>query len=261
MIVNGLSQCPASTTVFNFGRDPVQLSWLNADSTTMSISGTPVFTVSAERVALLYRSSDVTAAGASSTASSGSVGGNSGSGSSGSSADSGLSTGAVAGIAIGAAAAGILLVSGLFWLCLRRRKSSHARAAYARDQDGDAHPHTAVAHLPRQPPDGPVHELKAASAVSTPQVPAGHVAPNATELLGSTPSDHRWAGAPQHGVDPHHGSATPVLGEVSTSNDYHQLARTFDRGQGLMDNSRQNTPINLVGHGAGGRGYPPEKIL
>lgn len=257
MIVNGLSQCPASTTVFTFGEDPIQLSWVNVDSEAMSISGTPAFTVSAERVALLYRSSDVTAAtGASSTAGSGAAGANSGSGSSDSASNSGLSAGAVAGIAIGAAAIGILLVSGLFWLCLRRRKSSQVnRPAYG--QAGDAHPHPAVSS---HAPTGPMHELKATGTVSTPQVPAGNVAPNATELVGSTPSDPRWAGVPQHGRNPYHGGGTPVVEEVSTSNDYHQLSGTFERGQGVLDNSRQNTPVDLVGPGAGGRGYPPEKI-
>ncbi|KAG8166092.1 hypothetical protein KVR01_004644 [Diaporthe batatas] len=270
MVVNGLSQCPASTTVFSLGRDPVQLTWLNADSTSMSISGTPVFTVSAERVALLYRSSDVAAAAGASSAATGGADagpGPSGSASSGS-GSSGLSAGAVAGIAIGAAAVGVLLVSGLFWLCLRRRRSAQGpAAAYYNSQGGDAHhPPPAPAHAPspgHAPAGAAVHELKASGcAVSSPQVlPAGHAAPNATELLGSTPSDHRWVGLPQDGVDSRRGGGTPVPvpGEVSVSNDYYQLPGTYERGQGPLDDSRQNTPINLVGPGAGGRGYPPEK--
>lgn len=255
MIVNGLSQCPSSTTAFTFGPDnAVQLTWVNVDSSTMSVSGDAVFTVSAERVALLYRSSDLTAAGASATAGSGSSGsgsGSSGSGSSGSGSDSGLSTGAVAGIAIGAAAVGIIAVLAFFWFFLRRRKDRPRRAA--QHEAGDGHTATGAPHLASHAPTGAEHELKATNSVSTRDVPAGHAAPNATELQGSTPFAPPWVGAP------HGGGGAPSPGEVSTSNDYHQLSGTFERGQGVMDNSRQNTPVDLVGRGAGGRGFPPEK--
>lgn len=265
MIVNGLSQCPSSTTAFTFGPgNAVQLTWVNVDSTTMSISGDAVFTVSAERVALLYRSSDLAAAGASATASSGSSGSNSGSSGSGSSAsgsDSGLSAGAVAGIAIGAAAVGIIAVLAFFWFFLRRRNGAPRRAGQY--GAGDVQPAPGAAHLASHAPTGAEHELKATNSVSTRHVPASHPAPNAMELQGSTPSAPPWAAASQQdggtGMNPPHGSGAPGLGEVSTSNDYHQLSGTFERGQGVMDNSRQNTPVDLVGRGAGGRGYPPEK--
>ncbi|POS77681.1 hypothetical protein DHEL01_v203936 [Diaporthe helianthi] len=265
MIVNGLSQCPALTSAFTLGDNPVQLSWLNAESTTMSISGKPVFTVSAERVALLYRSSDVTAASGASSSTAGG-GGSPGAGSgSGSSGDSGLSAGAVAGIAIGAAVVGMLFVLGFFWLCLRRRKNPQGRGA-AYDKAGGAHlPPPAVTHVSSQAPPGAMHELKANSNGSTPvQVPAGHVVmSNATELLGSTPSEPQWAALPPRGVNPNEhesGGGRAVFGEVPTSNDYYQLSGTFERSQGPLDNSRQNTPIDLVSHGVGGRGFPPEKV-
>ena len=261
MIVNGLSQCPSSTTAFTFDPNaPVQLTWLNIDSTTMSISGKAVFTVSAERVALLYRSSDVTAPGASSTAgsdSSGASSGSSSSGPSGSASGSGLSTGAVAGIAIGAAAVGIVAVLAFFWLCLRRRSGSfQGRAEW--NKAGDAHPPPAVAHPSSLAPTGAVHELKATNTVSTRQAPAGHAASNATELQGSTAFEPQWAALPpQHGV----AGVNPIYGgEVSTSNNYHQLSGTFERGQGPLDNSRQSTPVDLVGRGAGGRGFSLEKV-
>lgn len=256
MIVNGLSQCPSSTTAFTFGpNSAVQLTWVNVDSSTMSVSGDAVFTVSAERVALLYRSSDLTAAGASPTAGSGSSGSNSGSSGSGSGSgssgsDSGLSTGAVAGIAIGAAAVGIIAVLAFFWLFLRRRNRAPRRAA--QHEAADAHHAPGAPHLASHAPTGAEHELKATNSVSTRDVLAGHTAPNATELQGSTPFAPPWAPAP-------HGGGAPGPGEVSTSNDYHQLSGTFERGQGIMDNSRQNTPVDLVGRGAGGRGFPPEK--
>lgn len=256
MIVNGLSQCPSSTTVFTFGPDDaVQLTWVNVDSTTMSVSGDAVFTVSAERVALLYRSSDLTAAGASATAGSGSSSSDSGSsnsGSSGSGSDSGLSTGAVAGIAIGAAAIGILAVLAIFWFCLRRRNGAHRRTAHY--GAGEAHPAPGAARLAghMHAPTGAEHELKATDSVSTRRVPASNVAPSATELHGSTAFEPPWVAAP-------HGGGAPGPGEVSASNDYHQLSGTFERGQGVMDNSRQNTPVDLVGRGIGGSAYPPEK--
>lgn len=259
MIVNGLSQCPSSKTAFTFGPDnAVQLTWVNVDSSTMSISGDAVFTVSAERIGLLYRSSDLTAAGASATAGSGSPDSNSGSAGSGSSAsgsDSGLSTGAVAGIAIGAAAVGIFAVLAFFWLFLRRRNGQYGA--------GDVHPAPGAAHVASHAPTGAEHELKATNSVSMHHVPASHPAPNAMELQGSTPSAPPWPPASQQhadaGMNSSHGGGAPGLGEVSTSNDYHQLSGTFERGQGVMDNSRQNTPVDLVGRGAGGRGYPPEK--
>lgn len=265
MIVNGLSQCPSSTTAFTFGPDnAVQLTWVNVDSTTMSISGAAVFTVSAERVALLYRSSDVAAAGASATAGGGSPGSNSGSSGSGSSAsgsDSGLSTGAVAGIAIGAVVVGIIAVLAFFWFFLRCRNGAPRRDG--KFGAGDVHPAPGVAHLASHAPTGAEHELKATNSVSTRQVPLSHPAPNAMELQGSTPSAPPWAAASQPrgdaGMNSPHGGAVPGLGEVSTSNDYHQLSGTFERGQGVMENSRQNTPVDLVGRGVGGRGYPPEK--
>lgn len=254
MIVNGLSQCPSSTTVFTFGPDnAVQLTWVNVDSTTMSVSGDAVFTVSAERVALLYRSSDLAAAGASATAGSGSSGSNSGSSGSGSSAsgsDSGLSTGAVAGIAIGAAAVGIIAVLAFFWFFLRRRKGAPRRAA--QHEAGDVHTAPGPNHMANHVPTGAEHELKATNSVSTRHLPAGHAIPSAMELQGSTPSAPAWT-APQPG------GGTSGFGEVSTSNDYHQLSGTFERGQGVMDNSRQNTPVDLVARGGGGGGYPPEK--
>lgn len=259
MIVNGLSQCPSSTTAFTFGPDnAVQLTWVNVDSTTMSVSGNAVFTVSAERVALLYRSSDMTAAGASATAGSGSSGSNSGS--SGSGSDSSLSTGAVAGIAIGAAAVGIFAVLAFFWLFLRRRNGAPRRAVQYEAANAPSAP--GAAHLASHAPTGAEHELKATNSVSTRHIPANNPAPNATELHGSTAFDTPWAAPPQHGganMASAHGDEMPSPGEVSTSNDYHQLPGTFERGQGVMDNSRQNTPIDLVGCGAGGRGYPPEK--
>ena len=248
MIVNGLSQCPSSTTAFTFGPgNDVQLTWVDVDSTTMSISGDAVFTVSAERVALLYRSSDLTAAGASAIAGSGSSSSNSGSSgseSSGSDSGSGLSNGAVAGIAIGAAAVGITAVLAFIWLCLRRRAAHYGA--------GEAHPAPGAAHLAGHSPTGAEHELKATNSVSTRHVPASQTAPSATELQGSTPFEPPWAAAS-------HGGGPPRPGEASASNGYHQLSATFERGQGFMDNSRQNTPVNLVGRGAGGRGYPPEK--
>lgn len=266
MIVNGLSQCPSSTTAFTFGPDnAVQLTWVNVDSTTMSISGNAVFTVSAERIGLLYRSSDLTAAaGASATAGSGSSGSNSGSSGSGSSAsgsDSGLSTGTVAGIAIGAAAVGIIAVLAFFWFFLRRRNGGPRRAVQY--GAGDAHTAPGAAHLASHAPTGAEHELKATNSVSTHHVPASHPAPNAMELQGSTPHAPPWAAASRQdggvGMNSSHGGGAPGPGEVSTSNDYHQLSGTFERGQGVMDNSRQNTPVDLVGRGAGGSGYPPEK--
>lgn len=265
MIVNGLSQCPSSTTVFTFGPDnAVQLTWVNVDSTTMSVSGNAVFTVSAERVALLYRSSDLAAAGASATADNGSSGSNSessGSGSSSSTSDSGLSHGAVAGIAIGAAAVGILAVLAFFWFFLRRRKGAPRQAVQYEDEN--AHPTPAAVHLASHPPTGAEHELKATNSVSTRHVTANNAVLNATELQGSTSFPPAWAvaspprGETDMGSPP--GDGMPGLGEVSTSNDYHQLSGTFERGQGVMDNSRQNTPVDLVGRGAGWRGYPPEK--
>lgn len=254
MIVNGLSQCPSSTTAFTFGPDnAVQLTWVNVDSTTMSVSGDAVFTVSAERVALLYRSSDLAAAGASATAGSGSSGSNSGSSGSASSAsgsDSGLSTGAVAGIAIGAAAVGIIAVLAFFWFFLRRRKGAPRRAV----QYEAEHVHTAPGpnHMASHVPTGAEHELKATDSVSTRHLPAGHATPSAMELQGSTPFSPPGAVAQPGGW-----ASGP--GEVSTSNDYHQLSGPFERGQGVMDNSRQNTPVDLVARGAGGGGYPPEK--
>lgn len=253
MIVNGLSQCPSSTTAFTFGPDnAVQLTWVNVDSTTMSVSGDAVFTVSAERVALLYRSSDLTAAGASPT---GGSGGSSGSNpaSSGSGSDSGLSTGAVAGIAIGAAVAGVAAVLASFWLCTRRRRRRRAANPHGDGRDA-THPAPGAAAYPAiHVPTGAEHELKATQSVSArPIVPAaGHAPPGATELQGSTP--------PAAPAWPVGSAAAPGTGEVSGPHDYHQLAGTFERGQGVMDNSRQGTPVDLVGRGAGGRGFSSEK--
>lgn len=265
MIVNGLSQCPSSTTAFTFGPDnAVQLTWVNVDSTTMSVSGNAVFTVSAERVALFYRSSDLAAAGASATAGSGSSGSNCGSSSSGSSSstsDSGLSTGAVAGIAIGAAAFGIIAILAFFWFFLRRRNGAPSRAVKYEDEHARTTP--GAVHVASHAPTGAEHELKATNSVSTRHVPANNAVPNATELQGSTSFVPAWATASSQrgGTDMAlpHGEGMQGVGEVSTSNDYHQLSGTFERGQGDMDNSRRNTPVDLVGRGAGGRGYPPEK--
>lgn len=258
MIVNGLSQCPSSTTAFTFGPDnAVQLTWVNAESTTMSVSGDAVFTVSAERVALLYRSSDLTAAGASPTGGSGSGSGSSGSNpassGSGSRSDSGLSTGAVAGIAIGAAVAGVAAVLASFWLCTRRLRRGGAANPHGAGGDA-AYPAPGAAAYPAiHVPTGAEHELKATQSVSArPLVPAaGHAAPGATELQGSTP--------PAAPAWPVGSVATPGTGDVSSPHDYHQLPGTFERGQGVMDNSRQGTPVDLVGRGAGGRGFSSEK--
>ncbi|KAJ0114238.1 hypothetical protein J7T55_010625 [Diaporthe amygdali] len=263
MIVNGLSQCPSSTTAFTFGPDKaIQLTWVDRESTTLSVSGDAVFTVSAERVALLYRSSDMTAAGAAATGGSGSSSSNSGSSSSGSSnSGSGLSTGAVAGIAIGAAAVGIFAVLAFFWFFLRRRNGAHRHAP--KNVPGDAQPGPGAAHSAPHAPTGAEHELKATDSVSTRPIPASHANPNAMELHGSTPIAQPWSGASPQGAGGNvyspHGGEMPGIGEVSTSNDYHQLSGTFEGARGVMDNSRQNTPVDLVGRGAGGTGFPPEK--
>ncbi|KAI3392954.1 hypothetical protein diail_4941 [Diaporthe ilicicola] len=251
MIVNGLSQCPSSTTAFTFGPDSaVQLTWADRESTTMSVSGAAAFTVSAERVALLYRSSDLTAGGASAT--SGSDSSSPGSGSSGSGSGSGLSAGAVAGIAIGAAAVGMSAVLAFFWFFLRRRNGVHRHTA-AQAAASDAPPGPGVAaHLASHAPTGAEHELKATDSVSitpTQPVPAGNAAPSAMELQGSTPVAHPWQGVPPqsggNNLSSPRGGGVTGFGEVPTSNDYHQLAGTYERGHGPMDNSRQNTPIDL----------------
>ncbi|KAL1855663.1 hypothetical protein Daus18300_011044 [Diaporthe australafricana] len=262
MIVNGLSQCPSSTTAFTFGPDnAVQLTWVDRDSSTLSVSGDAAFTVSAERVALLYRSSDLTAAGASATGGSGSSNsgsGSSGSGSSNSSSDSGLSTGAVAGIAIGAAAVGIAAVLAFFWFFLRRRKGAHRHPAQAKAND--AHPGPGAAHIASHAPTGAEHELKATNS----PVPPSVAVPSAMELQGSSPVAPPGSGLPPQGGGDNnwnspHGGGMHNVGEFSTSNDYHQLAGTYERGHGVMDNSRQNTPVDFVSRGVGGSGFPPEK--
>lgn len=154
MLVNGLSECPSSTTAFAFGPNtPVDLTWVNVDSTRVSASGVAVFTVSAEQVALLYRSSDMTgivATGSSVTATAGGAGQTSGvnsvgrggetgavggGGGGGGRQGSGISNGAIAGIAIGAAAVGIAAVLGAVYLLSRHRREKRAARLWEKEQD------------------------------------------------------------------------------------------------------------------------------
>lgn len=268
MIVNGLSECPSSTTAFSFGSGAaVDLTWVNVDSTAVSVSGNAVFTISAEHIALLYKSTDVAAAGASATASSG-KGGSSGSGSGssdtgGSSSGSGLSTGATAGIAIGAAAVGIAAVLALFYLCIRRREADNRRRglqvgsgpAYA-PENPQFQPPTAGGAIAEmfQFPTGAEHELK---ATNTPRVAHAAVGFSpVTELHGSTPAvstePRVWppgVGANFAAHSTHGGAEMPDVEEIAATNSYYQLPGTLDREQGMLGHSRQATPVDLVGHG------------
>ncbi|ROW00308.1 hypothetical protein VMCG_07279 [Cytospora schulzeri] len=274
MIVNGLSECPSSTTAFSFGPGTdVQLDWVNVDSTAMSVSGDVVFTVSAEHIALLYKSTDMAAAGASATSGSdsggspGSSSGSSGAGGSSSSSGSGLSTGATAGIAIGAAAVGIAAILALFYLCIRRREADNRRRGL---QVGSGPTYTSDnSHLPPSSaaagaipgmayvPNGTEHELKA----NTPQVTHAAIGTTpATELQGSTPAASAYPGVwPQggggggghYGESTHGGARVPVMEEVAATNSYYQLPGTLDREKGMLGHSRQATPIDLVGNGYG----------
>lgn len=273
MIVNGLSECPSSTTAFSFGPGAdVQLTWVNVDSTAMSVSGNAVFTISAEHIALLYKSTDVAAAGASTTSSSGSGGSSGSSGAGGSSSD--LSTGAIAGIAIGAAAVGIAAVLALFYLCIRRREADNRRRGlrvgsaptYTSENfhsqppppttAGGGGAGTGVAYVPT----GAEHEMK---ATNTPRVVA-HAAlatSPATELQGSTPAVSAYPGVwPQgSGGDFDQGPGTygavgvPGFEEIPATNSYHQLPGTLEREKGMLTHSRQATPTDLVSHGFGRR--------
>lgn len=290
MIVNGLSECPSSTTAFAFGPNTaVDLTWINVDSTKVSVAGEAVFTVSAEQVALLHKSSDWTAAGVSTTAPSASASSagssisstGSSAGSSGMSGQgSGLSTGAVAGIAVAAAVLGIALVLGAFFLCLRRRHGKHAtrsrggqdaagrsceQSSEARTVSGDPvfQDHEAISGVSTSPQTQ--YELKATKSKSSRHSPSTIAQPLETsqivELQGSTPtSEQTWSGLrPQSNAETLHHSPQAESGlggihEVSAAgHDYQQLSSSPARN--YMDDSRQNTPIDMVRRGAGGRGF------
>lgn len=135
MLVNGLSECPSSTTAFAFGPNtPVDLTWVNVDSTSVSASGVAVFTVSAEQIALLYRSSDLTSSIATRSTAAVSAGASeTGAVIGGGQQGRGLSNGTVAGIAIGAAAVGIAAV--LAAVCLFWRHRRGTRAARLREKE------------------------------------------------------------------------------------------------------------------------------
>lgn len=304
MIVNGLSECPSSTTAFNFGPNTVvDLTWINVDSTKVSVSGEAVFTVSAEQVALLHRSSDWTAAGVSTTAAAAAAASTASASSAGSSSSStgnsgvsgaqgsGLSTGAVAGIAVGAAVLGMAAVLGAFYLCLRRR--SHGKDRMRRGRGGGGGQDAAGGCYEQQQSSGArtvsgdpafhqhcegissvstspqiQHELKATNSKSSRHAPSTIAHPPETsqvvmELQGSTPtSGQTWPGLlpPQssgetwHQSSPQAESGLGGIHEVSAAgHDYQQLSSSPARN--YMDDSRQKTPIDMIGRGAGGRGF------
>ncbi|KUI66772.1 hypothetical protein VM1G_01898 [Cytospora mali] len=259
MIVNGLSECPSSTTAFSFGPDAaVDLTWVNVDSTTMSVSGDAVFTVSANRVGLLYRSTDLEAAGASATSGSNSGSGGSSSespGKGGSSSGSGLSTGATAGIAIGAAAVGIAAVLALFYLCIRHREANNRRRdlQVGSGPNGTSEHSYSVISGTTYVPTGAEHELKATNSPSPRFAHTGSGTTPMTELQGSMPAVSSDLGAlPQGsaghlGQNTHGGVGVPGIEVASATSGYYQLPGTLERERGMLDHSRQATPIDLVG--------------
>lgn len=270
MIVNGLAECPSSTTAFSFGSGAaVDLTWINRDSTAVSVSGDAVFTVSAEHIALLYKSTDIAAVGASATSGSGSaVSTRSSSGASdtggSSSSGPGLSTAATAGIAIGAAAVGVAAVLGLFYLCVRRREADNKRRnlqAGSRpthtSEDSHFQPSVAGGTIAEmlQFPTGAEHELK---ATNTPRVAHAAIGtPPVTELQGSIPAVDSHPGICSSGVEANSAQSTrggaglPGDEETVATNVYYQLPGTLERENGMLSHSRQATPIDLVGHGFG----------
>lgn len=274
MIVNGLSECP-STTAFSFGPgSAVQLAWVNVDSKTIFVSGDAIFTVSAERVGLLYRSMDLTAAGASATSGSGNSGSGSGS-DSGVSSGSGsgsslpasrsghgkdLSTGATAGIAIGAAAVGIAAVLALFYLYIRHREARNKRYGKqvdfvpAHTSEGSYPPPSSAGGATTHVLTGAEHELNATNSVSSRPTHAAIGISPVIELQGSMPVESPHPGAwPQSGVGdfyqnmPHGGAVVSGMEEVSATNGYHQLPVTLEREKGMLGHSRQATPTDLIG--------------
>lgn len=197
MIVNGLSECPSSTTAFTFGPGAA----VDLDSTPVSASGHAVFTISAEHIALLYKSTDLAAAAAAAASATPSSGnrGPSGTGS-GSGSGSGLSAAATAGIAIGAAAVGVAAALALFYLCIRRREAENRRRGL-QVGSGPGHtpegPHTqpsaaagaaVTAGVARVPTAGAEHELKADEGTPLVAARAAVGTPPVTELQGSAPA-------------------------------------------------------------------------
>lgn len=278
MIVNGLSECPSSTTAFTFGpSEPVDLTWVNVDSTKISVSGAAAFTVSAEQVVLLYRSSDLTAAVASATVGS-SAATPTGGGASSSAQSSGgdLSTAATAGIGIAAAALGIAAVLGAFYLFLRHRrgkgvmsgrnqgsaKQGPAGGGGIMSEGLDAQPQGTAARVPVSTQSR--YELKAADLDSPRSSPAlATVSPTRSagmvELQGSAPTHsgtQAWSGLPPHTIGEHTlaGGKLPSAYEVSGQGaNYHQLPGSSTRV--TMDESRQNTPLQMLRPDKGGVGF------
>lgn len=273
--MNGLSECPSSTTVFPFGPStPVDLTWLNVDSTKVSVSGDAVFTLSAEQVALLYKSSDLLITGAvatpstsgSSSSSAGSSAGNSGAGGHGSS----LSTGALAGIGIGAAAVSIAAVMGAFYLFLRSRRGigrgktgtgTSARGSLRQgsgasgtsedlgSRTGQVVRETLASSQPRYELNGTNSKLSRNSPLTNTESPN----PPMMEIQASTPSS---PGHPQSAVLPQRPRGVEQSGiyELSeTGHNYQELP--VSPTHLYSDNSRQNTPIEFIGRVPGGRGF------
>lgn len=296
MLVNGLSECPSSTTAFVFGPNtPVDLTWVNVDSTRVSASGVAVFTVSAEQVALLYRSSDMTdivatGSSATATATAGGAGGSSGANSAGRAGETGavggvgrqgsaISNGAIAGIAIGAAAVGIAAVLGAVYLYSRHRRGKRAARLREKELDAvggrppsgpDAGYHASQHQVPgTMPPSGngqPAsprrqHELNASALESSRVSPVTAERPAQTssvvELDGNIPGRKQPLVGPfSQGNDENVPHDTPgVVGfggiyEVSaTGHGYQQLPASPVRKH--MDESRQNTPVDLIRLGDG----------
>lgn len=266
MLINGLSACPSSTTAFAFGPNtPVDLTWVKVDSTRVSASGVAVFTVSAEQVALLYRSSDL-AGRASETGTVGGVGG-------GGRQGNGTSNGAIAGIAIGAVAVAIAAVLGAVYLFSRHHRGK--RAARLREKELDA--------AGGQPPSGPdagyhaslpgtmpasgsvrptsprrQYELNASASESLRVSPVTAERPAQTssvvELHGSPVREQPLSGpySQGSGENMRHNTQDVIesggMYEVSaTGHDYQQLPVSPVRK--YMDESRQSTPVDLVRRG------------
>lgn len=286
MLVNGLSECPSSTTAFAFGPNtPVDLTWVNVDSTRVTASGVAVFTVSAEQVALLYRSSDLASvvatrssvtASASSTGRASDTGIGGGGGGGGGSQGNGISNGSIAGIAIGAAAVGIAAVLGAVYLVSRHRRGK--RTARFREKELDAaggrpptgpgagyhasQPRTMPANDSRQPSSPKrQYELNASASESSRVSPVIAERPvqssSVVELYGSTLGREQpftVSSSQGNGETLRHNYQGVVesggIYEVSaTGHGYQQLPISPARKH--MDESRQNTPVDLIRRGDG----------
>lgn len=127
--------------------------------------------------------------------------------SSGGDGGGGLSTGAIAGIAVGAALGGILIIGALIWFCLRRRRRNKTRAGYSPQDNSKTY---MVDKETTSPTHGANYVDEGVEHHAAPPVSGTEDHQHGQPMLATydTPDQHHDAprggsGAEQHGVSHH----------------------------------------------------------